>query len=225
MTSTPSAARTASDDTKPLHYFDQVREDVLALVPVGTRRLLDVGCAAGATAAVAKERFAIPEVWGIEGDPEAAGRAALRLDRVLEGDVETLDVPAPPGHFDCILCADILEHTRDPWTLLRGLRPLLAPRGALIVSLPNLRHVRPLALLLLDRFEYEAEGILDRTHLRFFTPRTMRALLEGAGFSIERVSANYSRSWRHDAAVFLTLGLLRPFMAYQILFVARRTPD
>ena len=162
---------------KPAGYFDLVREDILALVPLGTRRLLDIGCGTGATARAAKDRVKIAEVWGIEWTEEASQVARSRLDRVLCEDVETCSVPVPDGYFDCIVCADVLEHTRDPWEVLRGLRRLLDPKGVLIVSLPNLRHFKPLYFLLTNQFEYEASGILDRSHLRFFTLHTMRKML------------------------------------------------
>jgi len=206
---------------KPAGYFDLVREDVLALIPRGTRRLLDVGCGTGATARAAKDRLEIAEAWGIEGTERASQVAGPRLDRVLSGDVETCTVPAPDGYFDCILCADILEHTRDPWAVLRELRRLLDPKGVLVVSLPNLRHLRPLWSLVADRFEYEESGILDRSHLRFFTLHTMREMLAETGYEILRRSENRSRNRLYDALVVCSLGLLKPFTVYQYLFVAR----
>jgi 2-polyprenyl-3-methyl-5-hydroxy-6-metoxy-1,4-benzoquinol methylase len=207
---------------KPVEYFDLVREDVLALVPAGTRRLLDIGCGTGATARAAKERGAIAEVWGIESAGDAADLAARRLDRVLGGDLEALDVPIPAGYFDCIVCADVLEHLRDPWTSLGRIRELLAADGTLVISLPNVRHLRPLFKIVFDRFEYEESGILDKSHLRFFTPHTMRQLLEQAGFEITRRAQNRSRSPLYDTVVALSLGLLAPFTVYQYLFAARR---
>jgi ubiquinone/menaquinone biosynthesis C-methylase UbiE len=211
-------------DEKGLEYFDLIRDEVICLIPAGTRRLLDVGCGAGATARAAKEKLGIEEIWGIESVEQAAAKARERLDRVIVGDAESIQVPAPDGYFDVLLCADFLEHTRDPWQTLEKLARWLAPQGALIVSLPNLRHLRPLVHIVLDRFEYEESGILDRTHLRFFTRSSMRSLIEGAGFTIERETSNRSRSLRYDAAVALTLGLLKPFTVYQYLFLARRAP-
>ena len=206
-------------------YFDLVREDILALVPPGTRRLLDVGCGAGATARAAKDRLRIAEVWGVEWNEDAARLAGSRLDRVLCEDIEECSVPAPDGHFDCIVCADVLEHTRDPWEVLRRLRRLLDPKGVLIVSLPNLRHFKPLYFLLTNRFEYEASGILDRSHLRFFTLHTMRKMLLESGYEILRRSENRSRGGMYDVLVLCSLGVLKPFTVYQYLFVARGVPS
>ena len=128
------------------------------------------------------------------------------------------------GYFDCIVCADVLEHTRDPWEVLRKLRRVLDPKGVLIVSLPNLRHFKPLYVLLMNRFEYEASGILDRTHLRFFTLHTMRQMLRESGYEILRRSENRSRGGMYDVLVLFSLGALKPFTVYQYLFVARGAP-
>src|SRR5262249_54786945 len=144
------------------------------------------------------------EVVGIEGHPEAARVARTRLDQVLELDLDALRAEDLPGTFDVLVCADVLEHTKDPWRTLATLTSRLAPGGALIVSVPNIRHVRPLSKIVLDRFEYEPEGILDRTHLRFFTLHTLRQMIEGAGFRIERLEANRSRSWRHTLLAVAT---------------------
>lgn len=209
---------------KPAGYFDLLRDDILALIPPGTRRLLDVGCGTGATARAAKDRLEISETWGIEWNEDAARIARSRLDRVLGEDVEACAIPVPDGYFDCIVCADVLEHTRDPWSVLSGLRRLLDPEGFLVVSLPNLRHMKPLYHILMNQFEYEESGILDRSHLRFFTLHTMRKMLTDSGFEILRRSENRSRGGMYDPLVVCSFGALKPFTVYQYLFVARRAP-
>jgi 2-polyprenyl-3-methyl-5-hydroxy-6-metoxy-1,4-benzoquinol methylase len=167
-------------------YYEQSRPELQALIPHGARRVLDVGCGAGALGAALKRRGAV-EVIGVEADPEAADAAALILDRVHRGDIESLNLPYPPGTFDCIVLADILEHLRDPWGLLRRIAPLLAPRGQLIASLPNVRHWSVLRGLLDGEWTYLPAGILDRGHLRFFTLKSGRALFEAAGLRIVEV--------------------------------------
>ncbi|GIV55221.1 MAG: hypothetical protein KatS3mg039_1739 [Candidatus Kapaibacterium sp.] len=202
-------------------YYDLVRTDVVRHVPPTARRLLDIGCGAGLTARYAKDTLGLEEVVGIEFVPEIAEQAAARLDRVFCGDVETMALDFPAGYFDCILCADVLEHLRDPWALLRRLRPLLSSTGVLVASIPNLRHARVLAKILLDRFEYEPSGILDRTHLRFFTQHTIEQLFRSSGYTADFVSANRSRSWKFFLLNLTTLGLARPFSIVQYLVVAR----
>src|SRR6185503_4542900 len=149
-------------------YYGLVRKELVDLIPMGTKRLLDVGCGEGDTALEAKRRFGL-EVVGIELHAPAAAIAATKLNRVIVGDVEQVEIDYPERHFDCILCADVLEHTKDPWEVLRRLRRYLSDGGVLIASISNLRHISPVMKILLDRFEYQDSGILDRTHLRFFT--------------------------------------------------------
>jgi tetratricopeptide (TPR) repeat protein len=100
----------------------------------------------------------------------------------LLGDAETLALPFPPGTFDCVICADVLEHLRDPWAFLARVRPLLAPQGLLLASIPNVQFVQVLWELAQGRWTYQPAGILDRTHLRFFTRREFRRALRAAGF-------------------------------------------
>jgi GT2 family glycosyltransferase len=109
----------------------------------------------------------------------------LRLDQVITGDVERLNPPFPPGSFDAIICADILEHLREPGRLLRQARAWLAPGGSVVASIPNVRHHSVLCSLLQGNWTYEPAGLLDRTHLRFFTRREVEKLLTRAGFAVE----------------------------------------
>ena len=204
-------------------YYGVLRNDILDLVPRTSRKLLDVGCAEGETGAAAKLRCGPgAEVVGIEAHEPAAQIARNRLDRVLMGDVELLTLDVPDRYFDCILCSDVLEHTKNPWAVLESLRRVLSDDGVLIASLPNLRHIVPILKIVADRFEYEPSGILDRTHLRFFTQHTMRKLLADSGFRIKRVSANRSKSWKFTLLNILSLGLLRPFSVYQYVFVCTK---
>lgn len=202
-------------------YYHLVRHDVLRHVPPGTKRLLDVGCGAGLTALHAKQSLGVQEAIGVEFVEFAAAEAAKHLDRVHVGDIEQMQLDYPDGYFDCILCADVLEHLRDPWAVLRSLRRLLARDGVLIASIPNIRHARVLAKILFDRFEYEPSGILDRTHLRFFTRHTIIQLFETTGYRPSIVGCNRSRSWKFTLLNLATLGLARPFSIVQYVVCAR----
>ncbi len=225
-------------------YFHNVRGDALYLLPTTTRRLLSIGCAAGATEALLKERLGLEEVVGVEYEAEVAAQAEARLDAVHVGDVELMDLPYPPGHFDAILCLDVLEHLRDPWGVLGDkLFPLLAPRGMIIVSLPNVRYWMVLWRLLWGRWNYARRGVLDIGHLRFFTPRTARQMLLDSGFEAVVVRRKYrlydglgDRSAPRPVAavarrltnimarlrLFDVLYPLRDFFTFQIVLVARK---
>lgn len=124
------------------------------------------------------------EAWGVEPVAEMARSAASRLDRVLPCSVEMSMEHLPENYFDTIICADVLEHLVDPWQVLRQLRERLAPGGELIASLPNVRNWSIVRRLLEGRWEYEDAGILDQTHLRFFTWQECIRMFERAGFTI-----------------------------------------
>lgn len=123
-------------------------------------------------------------VDGAELDPVAAAAAREVCDRVWVGDLDQLDVEDLAPSYDLLLFGDTLEHLVDPAGLLERLRPRLAPDGSLVVSIPNIANWTIRLSLLLGRFDYADRGILDRTHLHFYTLRTARELLEGAGYRV-----------------------------------------
>jgi SAM-dependent methyltransferase len=148
-------------------------------------RVLDVGCATGYIAERLTARGCA--VTGLEQDARAAARAEEHCERVVVGDVESAGDRAAVGDgFEVILLGDVLEHLVDPWSALRAMHDLLAPGGVVVTSIPNVAAWTVRAELLRGRFEYTEHGLLDRTHLRFFTRSTAHALVHGAGFAIER---------------------------------------
>ncbi len=165
-------------------YFGHVRPEVQALIPQSARRVLDSGWGVGRLGEAIKQRQNA-SVSGIEFDANAAAAARQRLDHVWAGDVEQLDLQIPPGSFDAIVCADVLEHLRDPGRLLKQAREWLSVDGSLIASIPNVRHHSVVRSLLQGNWTYESAGLLDRTHLRFFTRREIEKLFHRAGFAIE----------------------------------------
>lgn len=159
------------------------KQAVLARVPAGSR-VLEVGAHTGFFSAALRAQGC--RVTALEVDPRAAGHAADHADRVVVGDVEDPAVRARlDGPFDVVLFMHVLEHLVDPWHVLRALRGPVAPAGKTIVLLPNVAcwRVRK-ALFTGGAFEYEETGILDRTHLRFFTLDSGRALLEESGYTV-----------------------------------------
>jgi SAM-dependent methyltransferase len=160
----------------------------LAEVPGGAR-VLDVGCATGYLAAELARRGC--DVVGLEHDPAAAQEARAVCRAVVAGDLESAAVRAEvealvAGRVDVVLCADVLEHVRDPWAALAWLRTLLAPGGRAVISVPNIAHWTARRALLTGRFDYADFGLFDRTHLRFFTRDSARELARRAGFAVLR---------------------------------------
>jgi glycosyltransferase involved in cell wall biosynthesis len=145
-------------------------------------RVLDLGCGDGAVAAAL--RAAGHRVVGI--DSTVSGRVKERVDEFIQADLEDGLPPALEGQFDAILAADVLEHVRRPEQLLDELRPLLAPGGALWVSVPNFAHWYPRLRVALGRFDYDRRGILDHTHLRFFTRSSFERLVRSHGWRTVR---------------------------------------
>jgi len=150
------------------------------------RRILDVGAADGFVSRKLTEHGW--RVTGIEGDPALAQAGAPYCERMITANLNR-EVPEVQGPFDAILYGDVLEHLIDPSRVLVELNRSLVPDGFVIVSVPNIAHLYIRLLLLLGRFDYLDRGILDNTHLRFFTARSLRALLDDAGLVVERFSA------------------------------------
>lgn len=165
-------------------YYLGSRDDLIRLIPAGARKVLEIGCAAGMTGRTLKG-LGFEEVVGVELVEDVARKAQAFYDRVITGDVEKIQLPYEKGHFDCILYGDVLEHLVDPWRLLREHNLLLGREGAIICSIPNIRYYKQMKKLFLrGEWEYRERGILDRTHLRFFTVKSIRAMVEDAGFEI-----------------------------------------
>ncbi len=166
---------------------------LLELVSPAPRRVLDLGCFCGGTGRWLKRRFPGCVVIGVEMLEQAAALAAEAYDRVHVGTLEQLDFQSAglmPGSFDAIVAADVLEHLYNPWQALERIRPLLAPGGALYVSLPNVRNLQLLSELSKGHFDYAGAGILDVTHVRFFTRKTATEMLHQTGFQVEDIRIN-----------------------------------
>jgi O-antigen biosynthesis protein len=176
-----------STELKYTHFDDGEGSShtlVVGLVPDGAR-VLEFGCATGYMSEVLKSRKGCV-VTGIEISPEAAALAREHCERVIVGDAEELDYDELLGkqRFEAILFADVLEHLKEPRELLQRIRPFLSRRGAVIASIPNIAHGSVRLALLAGEFRYRELGLLDNTHLRFFTHESTRDLFEAAGFVI-----------------------------------------
>lgn len=174
------------DYGSPVDFSDpnDVRVKEIELVGAG-RRVLDFGCSTGEMAAALKERGC--RVTGIEIDPRAAERARASCERVIVADLDAIDLgSALQGErFDVALFGDVLEHLKHPGRLLVQARGLLAPGGFVVLSVPNITHASIRLMMLEGRFEYQDMGILDDTHLKYFTHRSIGDLLEASGYTVE----------------------------------------
>ncbi|HET9956843.1 MAG TPA: class I SAM-dependent methyltransferase [Polyangiaceae bacterium] len=175
-----------SDAPVPNDYYEHPRPEVVDCVPLSARNVLDVGCASGALGHSLKLARPEVQVRGVEPVAAQAERARAVLDDVLHGGA---DDPLP-SHWpapECVIFADVLEHLVDPWSTLRRYRSILKPGGTLVASIPNVAHRVVLRGLFRMRWDYTDFGILDRTHLRFFTRDTAVELVESCGFQIRSI--------------------------------------
>jgi 2-polyprenyl-3-methyl-5-hydroxy-6-metoxy-1,4-benzoquinol methylase len=213
------------------HSYENPRLPVQALVPHDARRILDLGCASGALGGALKARQPV-EVVGIEIEPGYAEDARARLDRVVLADAEELarrdDLESELGRFDCLIAADVLEHLVDPWATLHAYAALLSPGGTAVVSVPNVRYWETLWQLgVHGTWPRRAEGIFDRTHLRWFTLADAEAMCERAGLQVERVAPLMRlrpHRGRGDALARTArrAPVLRWALAFQYVVLARR---
>jgi len=167
------------------HYPDFANPELLEKIPLAARTILDVGCAHGALGADYLKRNPNARVLGIDVDEEAIAHASRRISETFCGDVEKTPMPFEvPEGIDCIIYGDVLEHLVDPWALLAEHAKYLSPEGVILVCMPNVEHWSFAVRLLTGTFDYEEQGLFDKTHLRWFTPRTMGRALAEAGLEL-----------------------------------------
>lgn len=218
-------------DVASEHYYQRLRPEILAAVPISARHILDVGCAAGVLGAALRQRQPC-RVTGIEQQPAIAALAARRLDEVIVDDAMTALAKLPTDAFDTIVLADVLEHVADTDGLLAAARRVLAAGGHLIVSVPNVRHWSLLRNLLNGDWTYRDCGILDRGHLRFFTRRSLQRHLTAHDLIV--VSVSGTRFGGTNPMPWLAsvlpkadddIDLLADVDDYQLIFVCRKRHD
>jgi SAM-dependent methyltransferase len=204
------------------HYYSHTRVDLIQFIPSGTTKILEVGCGAGMTGKALRER-GFEKIVGIEINEEMAQEGRAFYDQIVIGDVEKIRLPFEKEYFDCILYGDVLEHLVNPWQVLKDHQAVLKRGGTIICSIPNVRNYRILKnLIFRGRWEYTDDGILDRSHLRFFTLDSIQGMLKEAGYEIEgltkRSSGAHWVKWIHR----LLGSRLIEFLVRQYIIVARK---
>ncbi|MBI5408133.1 MAG: glycosyltransferase [Nitrospirae bacterium] len=181
-------------ETETGDYYRQERREIEALIPENAVKILDVGCGEGFLGKRLLER-GVKEVVGIEINPDVCAKAEKHLSGAICGDIEGMELDFEEGYFDCIVLADILEHLKNPQSALKKLGRYLSDSGTVVASIPNIRYWGIINMLIEGRWKYEDYGILDRTHLRFFTIKEMEALFADAGFEITDINANVDQKY------------------------------
>lgn len=209
-------------------YFTQIRNEIQELLPQKLGNVLDVGCGNGTTSSWLKS-LGCERTIGIEFDPDAVVEAQKVMDLVYQANIEgSLDfLNEHNNKIDLLLLMDILEHIRDPWGTLTDFRDLISTHGCVIASIPNVRNLKVvLPLVFKGSWNYASAGILDRTHLRFFTKKSIIELFNSSGYDVVSIKGTGPTSWYRVKSkagyllYFLNIiccGLLTQFITHQYL--------
>lgn len=203
-------------------YYEMERPEMLQYCPESAKTMLDIGCGEGWFGKAAHDQRNI-EAWGIDFDEASIATASKNLHKTFCGDIHELLPELPDGYFDSIFFNDVLEHLIDPYSLIRTIKPKLSSSGVIVASIPNLRYFRVLGRLLFGKdFRYEKKGVMDETHMRFFTLKSIERMFIEAGYTIQIIQPiTKSSSFKPKIAQLLTLGLAGADIAYsQIAVVA-----
>ena len=190
-------------------YHGGARADLVNMFSNNPRLVLDIGCAAGGTGELIKRRFPDCKVWGVETNRSAAAIASQRLDRVLVGMFEDFDLEKEgmaKGTLDGVILADVLEHMYNPWSVMMALQSYLSTTAQVIISIPNVRNLKLMEDMAAGYWRYDSSGLLDITHIRFFTLREFRRFLHETGYHVnslrygidQRLGAFYEANKDHD---------------------------
>ena len=197
---------------KNTDYYSRVREWPSVLDIEKEKKFLDIGCGKGTLGQYLKEEFGA-HVTGIEMMKKMAQDAVLILDEVICSRIEDLDFTAYNEKFDYIVFSDSLEHFIDPEFVLIQSKAMLKTDGELLISIPNVRNFRViLPLLFFGDFEYQEEGLLDRTHLRFFTLSSISNALKRTGYNIKKIEMDLPINTKTGLLNRITFGLFREIL-------------
>jgi 2-polyprenyl-3-methyl-5-hydroxy-6-metoxy-1,4-benzoquinol methylase len=211
-----------SYEGKDKRYFSGVRKDLIdRLDPDASRAILEIGCGEGSTGAYAKQQGKCGLYVGVELFPDAAGAAKAAIDRVYNANIEEFDIPESPGSFDVLIAGEVLEHLVDPWAVLKRLRSYLRPDALAMASSPNVAHHSVIRMLLKGEWTLADSGRMDRTHLRWFTPKSYADMFRACGFTVVSTEPLAKFGPRAKLVDGLTAGRLQHLFTGQIVIVAK----
>lgn len=211
-----------SYEVKEQRYFSGVRKDLIDRLDVdGNRAILEIGCGDGSTGAYAKQLGKCGLYVGVELVAAAASTAKAAIDRVYNANIENFDIPETPGSFDVLIAGEVLEHLVDPWAVLKRLRSFLRPGALAMASSPNVAHYSTIRMLLKGEWTLADSGRMDRTHLRWFTPKSYAEMFKACGFEIVSTEPLSEFGPRAKLVNTLTAGRLEHLFIGQIVVVAK----
>lgn len=209
-------------EKKIFHYYNSPRNEMIKYAPSKAKRFLDVGCGEGIFGNLLKQKFNA-EIWGIEINDRSAEIARKKIDKVLKGDIVKLLNDIPKSYFDCIYFNDVLEHIVNPFYVLKNIKNNLRKDGVIVCSIPNVRYFFNLYNLLIKKqWVYEDEGILDKTHLRFFTKKSILNMFKDLGYTVLEIEGiRPIISWEFDLLNCLFLGYFSDTRYLQYACIAK----
>jgi len=169
-------------------YYDNLNTGVLEAIPADAGLVIEFGCGAGRLGMEFKKQHPGCRYYGVELNAQAAAIAGTRLDMALCGSAEDADLSFVTGQAECLVYADVLEHLVDPWNTLKRHADLLKPGGSVVACIPNIQHWSIIASLMGGSWAYQDNGLMDRTHLRFFTLASIHEMFAGAGLTVDNVT-------------------------------------
>jgi len=192
-------------------YGHSPRPEMLEFIPKQAMRILEVGCGDGAFCETMKNQNFEREIWGLELNEVVAEKAKNVCDKVLVGDFNDLYHDLPENYFDCIVFNDVLEHLLEPWNVIKNCKSLLSETGVLVSSLPNFQYIHNLIEVFWQgKLQYKEQGILDITHLRFFTEKSIRSFYEENGYKVLiQKGVNPKSYWKTYFLTVLSFGKLK----------------
>lgn len=204
-------------------YFHSQRPEMLKYIPEDSLHILEVGCSEGNFCKALNRTDR--EIWGVEINPEAAKVAAKVCHKVLVGDFNDIFDQLPKNYFDCVIFNDVLEHLYAPWDTIKMVKLLLSSNGVLVSSIPNFRYISNLITEVINEgeFRYRPEGgILDDTHVRFFTSKSICRMFREQGYEVLRHEGiKPCKSWKEKLFINLTFGYLKDARYRQFATVAK----
>lgn len=218
-----SAVSVQSYDSKASSYFDGARADIVERLPAAPNaRILEIGCAKGGTGELALKTGKCADYVGVELHGPSAEIAKEKLTDVFVGDVESADLPFTEAEFDAVIVSEVFEHLIDPWAALEKVARHLKSGGLFFASSPNVSHYRVIGRLLRGEWRLADKGVMDRTHLRWFTPESYAEMFANAGFDIESIGPVTPSSRRVNLINAVTGDRFRHLFWVQINLIARK---
>lgn len=214
-------------DEKGKGYFLNIRKELLDLIPIENRKgtMLEIGAASGDNSIYAKKNGYAENIYGIElFNMDSSNQQNELFDEFIIGNIEDLDLTFENEKFDVILAGDVLEHLVDPYIIVEKLNKYLKPNGVLISSIPNIRYFRVLNnIVIKGDFKYTEKGILDKTHLRFFTKKNILDLFNMNKYKVEKIESNLKYLNNKSALLNkITFELLEEFLTKQYFIVCKK---